>query len=266
MIKNHPRKHGWGGRTARIASAISRRFSWDPLVGNASDSPDMVFIWVPKTAGTSVFTFLNERVGMQKLKTAKQAMSFANRGAVTFGHLHYLSLLEAGIVSREFHGRAFKFAFARNPYSRVASLYNYLRQRDLVDGQCFDHFLDRIHLRPPIGLYNVANLSVANPMTDWLMGADGKLLVDKTFKLEEMDEFARHLETHYNLRFDVEEQHNKSVQMISSKDVTSVAERTEKVNRIYARDFELLGYEMIDPYDHSHNHVTRDLKGKLQRK
>lgn len=31
--------------------------------------PDMLFIWIPKTAGSSVFALLESTLGMQKLKT-----------------------------------------------------------------------------------------------------------------------------------------------------------------------------------------------------
>lgn len=119
------------------------------LDAGRKDQPDMLFIWIPKTAGSSVFALLETTLGMQKLKTFQEVARFRNRGPVTFGHMHYLSLLQAGIVKPEFHSRAFKFAFARNPYARIASLYNYLTPRDLSDKQCFDWFLDKVRLRPP---------------------------------------------------------------------------------------------------------------------
>lgn len=247
MLKNNPRKTEKNDGMMSHAYTFFERIWRGSVFGQKGGDLDMVFIWVPKTAGTSVFTFLNDRVGMKKLKTAKQAMSFENRGAVTFGHQHYLSLLEAGIVSRDFHRRAFNFAFARNPYSRVASLYNYLTQRNLLDAHDFDYFLDEIWYRPPIGLYNMHGLSIANPITDWLMGDEGKLIVDKVFKMEKMKDFERCLAEHCNLQFDVREQWNKSVPVISTKEITGHSERVEKVNRIYERDFKVLGYEMIDP-------------------
>lgn len=55
--------------------------------------PDMLFIWIPKTAGSSVFALLESTLGMQKLKTFQDAARFRNRGPITFGHMHYLSLL-----------------------------------------------------------------------------------------------------------------------------------------------------------------------------
>tara|TARA_Y100001933_G_scaffold265075_1_gene335016 strand:+ start:4005 stop:4805 length:801 start_codon:yes stop_codon:yes gene_type:complete len=244
--KHHNRDSGNGGMLGRVGSMV-KRFSKATVDRKTSGNPDLVFIWVPKAAGTSIFTFLSDRLGMKKLKTAKQAMSFVNRGAVTFGHQHYLSLLEAGFVSQDFNSRAFKFAFARNPYARVASLYNYLNQRDLTNEHCFDRFLDDIRLRPPIGLYNLPNLSLANPITDWLMNDTGTFLVDRVFKVEEMYDFSRYFEQHYGLRFDAKERHNTSNQVISIEDITGNAERIEKINRIYERDFELLGYEMINP-------------------
>jgi|SRR6056297_452495 len=212
-----------------------------------SKSPKMVFIWTPKTAGSSVFRFLNAGLGMRKLKTTNLAMSFRNCGSVTFGHIHDLSLLKFGIVSGDFHDRAFKFSFVRNPYARVASLYNYSTRRDLLDGDGFDKFLDRVFLRPPVGMYNRVGLSQTNPQTDWLIGETGDLLADRIFRVEAFDEFSRYFNDKYGLNFDASERHNASTPVITVDDILGNRERTEKVNAIYARDFDLLGYEKVDP-------------------
>lgn len=247
MLKDRPRNSSQRDGIGSRALKVMRRMVSLPEESACSGNPDLLFIWVPKTAGTSVFTFLSAHLGMIKLKTAKQAMSFRNRGAVTFGHLHYLSLLEAGFVRREFHDSAFKFACVRNPYARAASLYNYLRERNLAGDACFDRFLDNIRHRPPIGFYNRSNLSMTNPISDWIMGQDGQLLVNKFFKVEEMDVFVRHFETCYGVRFDRTERRNESTRFVTVKDITENPERVEKINRIYERDFDLLGYDMIAP-------------------
>lgn len=207
--------------------------------------PDLLFIWIPKTAGSSVFSYLESQLGMKKLKTPESARKFRNHGSVTFGHMSYQSLLESGIVSNSYHARAFKFALVRNPYARIASLYNYLMQRKIIENVEFDRYLENVRLRPPIGLYNRFGGSLANPQTDWLMDKEEKFLTDRVFKVEEMDEFARFLETGYAIDFHPDNHHNSSYRIISVEEITGHAERREIINDLYARDFDLLGYKKL---------------------
>ncbi len=245
MLRKYIRARAKKDGVKSISNAIYNLMQPPSYNQKFAQSPDMVFIWIPKTAGQSVFNFLNQELGMEKLKTGNHALSFPNKGSVTFGHLHYLSLLEFGIVSEDFHNRAFKFSFVRNPYSRVASLYNYLTRRDLIDGQCFDRFLDSVFLRPPVGLYNRIGLSQTNPQTDWLMGDAGAFLVDMIFKVEDLDGFASYFEKQHSLKFVKLERLNASEQVITVDAITGNMERTGKINEMYARDFDLLGYEKV---------------------
>ncbi|MFB9150294.1 sulfotransferase family 2 domain-containing protein [Roseovarius ramblicola] len=247
MLKRYLKRKVTEDGVNSLANAVYGMMRPAPAHRLFSKSPDMVFIWIPKTAGSSVFSFLNAGLGMRKLKTVNHAMSFRNRGSVTFDHIHYLSLLKSGIVSGDYHDRAFKFSFVRNPYARVASLYNYSTRRELLDGEGFDRFLDRVFLRPPVGMYNRAGLSQTNPQTDWLMGEAGDLLADRIFRVEALDEFSRYFQDTYDLTFDASERHNASTPVITVDDILGDAERTEKVNAIYARDFDLLGYEKVVP-------------------
>lgn len=208
-------------------------------------TPDMVFLWIPKAAGTSVFEFLAREVGMQKLKDPHDFLSFPNRGAVTFGHAHYLSLRRANVVTDRYHDRAFKFALIRNPYSRAASLYNYLVRINGLEKDCsFDSFLDRVRLRrPPVGVYNVSGLSQTNPQVDWLIGEDGEIIADRVFRVEEMDQFLSYISDRYAISAGKPELVNTSPSAVRIDGIFARRDRIEKINEIYRRDFRLLGYE-----------------------
>ena len=83
--------------------------SWEMLKeGKSSVTKNILFIWIPKTAGTSVFKSLNNNLDMQKRKRQKEFLSFPNKGAVTFGHVSYSNLLALGAVSQEFHLNSYK--------------------------------------------------------------------------------------------------------------------------------------------------------------
>ena len=209
-------------------------------------TPDMVFIWIPKTAGTSVYEVLRHHYGMKKLKTIDTCFSFPQRGAVTFGHMSYNDLLATGVVHEGFSKRAYKFSFVRCPYARAVSLFNYLKQTGALDADlCFHAFLDDVHrARPAVGMYNVAGLSQTNPQVDWLIGADGAFVTDEIFKLEDMGEFCRALEARFGIAPEVDRK-NVSEKQVLMDEIAEDREVLEKIEEIYKRDFDILGYDRI---------------------
>jgi len=60
----------------------------------------------------------------------KNFAQFQNKrnGTVSFGHLSINKLLSLGIIDKEYFDKSFKFAFVRNPYDRLFSIYNYLKK------------------------------------------------------------------------------------------------------------------------------------------
>lgn len=207
---------------------------------------NILFIWIPKTAGTTIFKSLENVLGMQKRKRQKEFLSFPNKGVVTFGHVSYLSLLTLGAVSQEYHLNSYKFCFVRNPYNRALSLFNYLIQEKTIDHKLeFEAFLDKIYLnRPPIGLYNSIGISQSNPQSDWIIGNNEKLLVDDIFKVEEIDKFNSFIEDKYKKRIDIKTM-NESKKVISLEKILENRSILEKIELIYARDFDLLNYKRI---------------------
>lgn len=154
-------------------------------------NPDAIFMWVPKTAGYSIFNVLG-RFGAQKLTGISLVERyFENRGIVTFGHIRVLELLEKGYVSDEFWNSAWKFAFVRNPYARAVSLYKYLKRVQLLPAttnfRIFCSFLEERAFEP-IGLHNSSGLSMMNPQVAWLTNENGGVLPDYICKVRDSDE------------------------------------------------------------------------------
>ncbi len=141
---------------------------------NLANIPNAVFIWIPKTAGTTIYNALRS-AGCAKLKTIELAKhAFPAKGLVTFAHLSYHMLLEGGYVDHKFDRNSLKFTFVRNPYKRAISLYFYI-QRYIGTYNRKPAFLDFLELLntgfyDKVGLYNVRNLSQCNPQVRWLDG------------------------------------------------------------------------------------------------
>lgn len=169
-----------------------------------SGCPDVLFIWIPKTAGSSIFSLLKE-MGMGKYKSLDRARHlFPGSGMTTFVHQSVPSLVAAGAIRPAFVRSAFKFAFLRNPYDRAVSLYYYFRRFERITPEMtFERFLEILesewndhrdlkapteaelsarvcyrgefvsqgqHTLYPIGPYNVLGWSQCRPQTDWLAG------------------------------------------------------------------------------------------------
>lgn len=137
--------------------------------------PTIVFIWVPKAAGTSLFKVLEKSVGMAKLNVVPEIISqsddeLSQVKAVTFGHLTTDSLFDLGVLGSDELENAFTFGFVRNPFTRATSLFHYLRrQRAIPNLWSFNRFLRAIESEKPSGgLWNVVGLSQAAPMVDWM--------------------------------------------------------------------------------------------------
>ena len=156
---------------------------------------DAIFFWIPKCAGTSIYKLLALH-GCPEGRWDSPLAPFNNRGLITFGHVHVPDLVCARVVSEDFFRRAFKFAFVRNPFDRLVSLFFYLkwiRCPDVPEEMDFDGFCRAVEERtPPVGLYNYRGLNQCNPMAAWLLDTDGNLLVDEVGRFENLEaDFAR---------------------------------------------------------------------------
>jgi len=166
------------------------------------DLPDAIFVWIPKSAGTSVYASL-AGLGMAKFKSLEEVRClFSGSGMVTFAHQSVSCLVEAGAVNRSFVHNAYKFSFVRDPLHRCASLFRYFRKLGRVPpDMSYPQFIDKLerewelHQALPhvpesamsdkllysgeefsqsstrlqqVGLYNVLDWSQCRPQIDWL--------------------------------------------------------------------------------------------------
>ncbi|MAT51069.1 MAG: hypothetical protein CMK32_07790 [Porticoccaceae bacterium] len=198
-----------------------------------------LFVWVPKTAGTSIYTAMAKHAGMVKLKTAEEAQEFDGSGSVTFGHICTRELLWSGFVPEYYWNEAFKFAVARSPYTRAASLYRYLTLHNRFAGS-FVEFLNAVRQTKPPGLYNVNGLSQSNPQSRWLTDEQGKFVVDRLYRFEQLSALEQDMRNFLgNPKFRLSHENATRVQHGS----IFTGEAVERIRDIYAEDFDRLGYD-----------------------
>lgn len=218
------------------------------MTGMNSDTvQNMMFFWIPKTAGTAVFSFLKQEFNAQKIICPQEFHKFSGRGYYTFGHISYLILRSLGVVGDKFDRESFKFGIVRCPYRRAVSLYNYLIFNGTIPRNLdFTNFIKIIAAhRPPVGIYNVHGLSQANPQADWLVTGKGQFLVDKIFKFENLNELADAFRHKYGAVFLQRRLENTSPNLFTFEEFLKSEEAIKHINIIYHRDFVLFGYDML---------------------
>jgi hypothetical protein len=200
---------------------------------------DSLFIWIPKNAGTSVSTLLRQHGMVTMGATRAIRLCFRNAGRVTFGNQSVASLVEDGFVSREFVDRAFKFAIARDPYTRAVSLYRYLSHRIMSNWHEQPSFPDFLQIVADgyydrVGSYVYIGLSLCNPQVEWLKGA----WPDKIYKTENLDEFV----TDIGQRWGIEETRMPHLNRSATANVEITGPERALIEKIYAEDFDCFGY------------------------
>ena len=200
-----------------------------------------VFLWIPKTAGATLYKALDIHICMKLLDLPSAKLRFRNKGLATFGHMEYAQLVEAGVVGSRFDESAFKFCFSRNPYSRAVSLYFFSAKRGwIAEGLSFLDFCRRIENGVhDIGLFNVVDLSLCNPQVRWLRGVNP----DFVGKLEDFDTDLRHIFGSLNLPEPNTIGAENSTVHSSYRDYYC-PESIDIVARFYSEDFERFGYSL----------------------
>ena len=217
---------------------LSLIYSWFRSLG----AQNAVFIWIPKSAGTSVLSALN-RYGCTKLKKIRIVKYyFPQKGLVTFGHINYPELIESGYVSRTFDQSAYKFSFARNPYDRAVSLFFYLKKYRTDTDMSFLDFCRRLKDDgcEDIGLYNYDGWSQCNPQVRWIenlkMDFIGKFeSLEKDFNKILLDlNFPPIDLPHYNI---TSHEHYAHYYCQESREI---------IENFYRNDFSYFGYDFED--------------------
>ena len=217
---------------------------------------NVLFIAIPRTAGTSIIKALIKSGGMQ-IRKHRFIKDFHNKGIISFGHFDVKVLTKEGVISQEYLDSAFKFCFIRNPWDRLVSLYNYYRYgkaartrgemtKRKVWGQksfrefCLDLYEEDID---PIGFYNVEGLSQCNNQLDWIVDSSGKVFVDFIGRFENLAEdlvgIGRRIGLDLVLYHKNRMRHKYYQEHYSGEDTDLV----EVVGKIYRKDIEHFGYK-----------------------
>jgi hypothetical protein len=126
-------------RFARSVAELTRQATGAPAL------PRIVFLHIPKTAGSSVNTHFKRHLGSTwsgraiGLNSAAgidpARLERARRARFVFGHFGWRTL-------EAVRGDAFAFTVLRDPAARIVSLYRFARMRDLAAGSGFTPLME----------------------------------------------------------------------------------------------------------------------------
>lgn len=141
-----------------------------------------LFVHIPKNAGQSIENVFLNLLDLKWETRAPLLLRHNDRpelGPPRLAHLKADEYVRFKYLSQEMFDDYFKFAFVRNPWSRMVSFYNYLGFNKKCDFKTFlvKEFKNRIFKD---------RFWFVGPQSDFLYSADGKLLVNYIGRFEDL--------------------------------------------------------------------------------
>ncbi len=191
---------------------------------NAFSTSKTIFIHIPKTAGMS----LAQAIYGDVVGSAHRKVSF----------FRY-------ILKKELDDY-FKFCFVRDPYDRLYSAYKFLEKGGVNqhDKRAFDKFLSRYKNFEDFVINGLSN-KVMNeiihlvPQIDFICDKKGKILVDYIGKFENLQIEIKTLSEKLNKEIILS---HLNLNKKKSFDKVFTDKMRKRVRKLYAKDFEILGY------------------------
>jgi hypothetical protein len=148
-----------------------------------------VFVHIPKTGGTSI----EEALRGCAIKLALLGMSTREQRdklGITETWLHHIPAIDLRrILGASAWDRYFKFAFVRNPWDRLVSLYHFVHRQFATRPdfrQAWPEIAARLSTTQNLGEWLRAG-AFPTPQIDLIAGSDGGLLVDFVGRFEHIE-------------------------------------------------------------------------------
>lgn len=218
-----------------------------------------VFIHIPKAAGTTVTRTLSQlthyrdqEIGGTELGEAAQKY-FMKRFGI---RKHSRAEDVMNVMGRDVYMSYFRFAFVRNPYTRLASAYHFLKSWDGLSQE----YRDQLNRYPDFcsflesDLWTSANPGrgpdgIFQPQVHWLFSreAEPKLLVDFIGKTEhmsaDMDAIMKRIDANSNTQDAGRANSSPRYELPQKWD----HEIVKRIQNEYKQDFSVLGYSVNPP-------------------
>ena len=203
------------------------------------DNKEFIFIHIPKNSGTEMTKALEKTYKDTKL------LMLCERDGINIGidkmHLYY-DVIDK-YISKNILNKYFKFCIIRNPYNKLYSAWNFIKERhgyndvnDFVKYKLDEKFIygkeiipgdARVHYRPQFTfVYDEEN----NKFADFII------------RYENLNEDISKMNKKYGLNIPLYDNGNTQKNYINFFNKDSIT----KINNLYKKDFVLFNYEIIE--------------------
>jgi hypothetical protein len=198
-----------------------------------------VFIHIPKNSGTEMSNQI------QSIYNDSKLLMYVEREGPNIGidkmHLYYQ------VISKFIDGNvldnSIKFCIIRNPYNKIYSAWNYLKDRYSYNN--FNEFV-KYHLNEEFiyGLETIVSDARVHyrPQFTFIYDNGDKQYVDFIIRYEYLNDDIIKFNNLYNLNIPTYANDNINKDYINFFNLESI----QKINSLYKKDFELLNYKMIE--------------------
>lgn len=188
------------------------------------------FLWIPRTGGTSLWRTVENSGASSFRNSGYPEESFPESAKyLTFQHIRFREKIP---------GRIF-FPILRNPFDRLASTYFHLRfgredQKQDIGDLNFSDYIDKViegNIHPVDEKNSREGFSYANPVEQWLLDDNGKMIVDYLFCTETLnqkwDEMCQILElpNNYPLRLNRSLARDSYLSLYKKSQITKIEEK-----------------------------------------
>lgn len=198
-----------------------------------------VFVHIPKCGGQSIeFAFLND-LGLRWRERAAllmRANDVPTLGPPRLSHLLARDYVAHHYLSPELFESYFTFTVVRSPFARVLSMFHYMGHRKSLSHFVQHRLTEAFEARDPFH----GDYYFFRPQVDFLQGADGTPMLDRSFRLEKFDDAREEITERAGLTTPIPH-NNRST---PSADLADLGKDDIAVIRaLYEEDFEQLGYD-----------------------
>jgi hypothetical protein len=207
-------------------------------------------VWLPKTAGTSIWRACQKHFGGRWVnpKLDGHGVDVSTVPFVTFEHAGIPALLDMGFLTEEELRSRFVFSVIRNPWDRIVSCaaYDVRRSPSKTIAGVLETYRERLlrHQRRPLLAWGCRKL---NPYVDWLTDYDGQNIVHVVCRFENLSEHWAELCRMLDWPEIRLKRYNESPHDHYFKYFDHDYEFRELVGRYYAEDIVLGGYRYDEP-------------------
>lgn len=202
------------------------------------------FVHVPKAAGSTVGVLLNKQIKRNRsdVEFAERFQAYAKNRGYNFPN-HTPAKMRLEFMGRETYSKFFSFAFVRNPFDLVVSLYEYTRQKEQAIFVKNNWTLSQFQKNILNNSFNdwVLNFDTGRPQHAYIFSDSGEMLVTHIGKTETFQKDFSFLAKALGIDAELSQQKHNSTARGNYRQYYS-SESVAIIEKNYEKDLNLFGY------------------------